>query len=128
MNDLIGDGDVVALTKFVHDARAAGEDLSLTGRSAGTDMTGGVLTDSISVVFTKYMNHITHIGSDFASTEPGVYYRDFEKTTLAKNGMIFAPYPASRELCAMGGIVSNNGRPEKFKCIERTIWKLRTQN
>ncbi len=104
--------EVSALTKYVHDARNQGEDITLTGRSAGTDMTGGVLTDSISVVFTKYMNHIFDIGEDYAVAEPGTYYRDFEKQTRAKNGSIYPAYPASRELCAIGGIVSNNSAGE----------------
>ncbi len=104
--------EVSTLVKFVHEARSHGDDITLTGRSAGTDMTGGVLTDSISVVFTKYMNRIGEIGEDYGVAEPGVYYRDFEKATKAKNGSIYPAYPASRELCAIGGIVSNNSGGE----------------
>ena len=104
--------DVSAVVKFVHEARARGEEISLAGRSAGTDMTGGPLTEGISLVFTKYMNHIGNFGDDWAESEPGVYYRDFEKATLAKRGMLLPSYPASRELCAIGGIVSNNSGGE----------------
>src|SRR3989344_10575 len=112
--------DVVAIVKYVSEAKARGENISIAPRSAGTDMTGGTLTDSISLVFSKYMNHIGEIGEDpnaeegtgFAIAEPGVYYRDFEKATLAKQGMILPSYPASRELCAMGGMVSNNSGGE----------------
>jgi FAD/FMN-containing dehydrogenase len=104
--------DVAAVVRFAHDAKAAGRDVSLAGRSAGTDMTGGPLTDSISVVFTKYMNHIGEIGDDAAVAEPGVYYRDFERATLAARGMIVPSYPASRELCAIGGMVANNSGGE----------------
>ena len=104
--------DVSAIVRYVHEARKEGEDISLAARSAGTDMTGGPLTDSVSVVFTKYMNHIGEIGSDYAVTEPGVYYRDFEKETLRKVGKIIPSYPASRMLCAMGGMVSNNSGGE----------------
>ena len=43
--------------------------------------------------------------------EPGVYYRDFEKETL-KKGLILPSYPASRNLCAIGGMVSNNSGGE----------------
>lgn len=106
------ESDVSAVVHFVREARAAGEAITLTGRSAGTDMTGGPLTDSIVVSFTKYMNHVIEIGNDFAVAEPGVYYRDFEKATLAKMGMLLPSYPASRELCAIGGIVSNNSGGE----------------
>ena len=104
--------DVSAVVKYVHDTKERGEDVSIAARSAGTDMTGGPLTDSVSLSFTKYMNHIGEIDTDSAVTEPGVYYRDFEKATLEKNGKILPSYPASRNLCAMGGIVSNNSGGE----------------
>ncbi len=115
--------DIVSLVTFVDKARADGENISVTARSAGTDMSGGPLTDSIVISFTEYMNHMGDIGEDYAVAEPGVYYRDFEKATLAKNGKLLASYPASRELAAIGGIVSNNsggeltlrfGKTEKF--------------
>ena len=54
------------------------------------------------------MNRIRELGEDFAVAEPGVYYRDFEKATLAANGRILPPYPASRELAAIGGMIANN--------------------
>jgi FAD/FMN-containing dehydrogenase len=104
--------DVATVVRYTHEAKRRGENISVTARSAGTDMTGGALTDSISLVFTKYMNHVLEVRDGFAVTEPGVYYRDFEKETLAKGGMILPSYPASRELCAMGGIVSNNSGGE----------------
>ncbi len=104
--------DVSAVVRFAYKARQYGKNISLTGRSAGTDMTGGPLTDSIVVSFTKYMNHMLEIGDNYAVTEPGVYYHDFEKATLAKNGMLLPSYPASREICAMGGIVANNSGGE----------------
>ena len=104
--------DVSRVVRYAHEARGRGENVSVTPRSAGTDMTGGDLTDSISLVFTKYMNHVIEVGGDYAVTEPGVYYRDFEKATLAESGKILASYPASREICAMGGIVSNNSGGE----------------
>jgi FAD/FMN-containing dehydrogenase len=104
--------DVSAVVRYARDAAQKGEKVSIAARSAGTDMTGGDLTDSISLVFTKYMNHITEIGDDYAAAEPGVYYRDFEKATLAKNGKLLPSYPASRNLCAIGGIVANNSGGE----------------
>lgn len=104
--------DVAATVAFVHDAKAHGEDISIAARSAGTDMTGGPLTDSIALVFTKYMNGVGPIEGERASAEPGAYYRDFEKLTLASVGKIVPSYPASRQLCAIGGMVSNNSGGE----------------
>src|SRR3989344_3162586 len=100
--------DVSAVVKYVREARARGEHVSIAPRSAGTDMTGGPLTDSIAVVFTKYMNRILAVESDEAIAEPGVYYRDFEKATLAKTGKLLPSYPASREIAALGGMIGNN--------------------
>ncbi len=104
--------DVEKLVAFVAAAKKAGRNLSLTARAAGTDMTGGPLTESIVVDFLPHFNHLKEIGPDFAVTEPGVFYRDFEKETL-KTGLILPSYPASRELAAMGGIVNNNSGGEK---------------
>lgn len=104
--------DVSALIRFVTAKRRAGENISLTARAAGTDMTGGPLTDSIVVSFMKHMNQIIEIGKKHIVAEPGVYYRDLEKATLAKNGMIVPPYPASREMCALGGMIANNAGGE----------------
>lgn len=104
--------DVQALVRFVAAHKKAHRALSLTGRSAGTDMGGGSINESIIVAFGKYFNHTPIVHEDFATTEPGVFYRDFEKETLKKN-LIFPSYPASRELCAMGGIVNNNSGGEK---------------
>lgn len=103
-------GDIEKLVKLVKTEKLA--NLSLTVRAAGTDMTGGSLTESVLLDVTKYMNKVKEVGKDFAVTEPGVYYRDFEKETMKKN-LFLASFPASRELCAMGGIVSNNSGGEK---------------
>lgn len=104
--------DLSSLVKIVHHLRGKGTNVSLTARSGGTDMTGGPLTDSIVVSFEKYMNHIGTIEEDCATAEPGVFYRDFEKATLAAHGKLLPSYPASREICAIGGIVSNNSGGE----------------
>lgn len=104
--------DVRYLVKFVAEHKKNSSHLSLTARSAGTDMGGGSINDSIIVAFGKYFNQTPTISKDIATTQPGVFYRDFEKETL-KNNLIFPSYPASREICAMGGIVNNNSGGEK---------------
>ena len=104
--------DVQKLVKFVAKHKKAHPKLSLTGRAAGTDMGGGSINESILVSFGKYFNHTPTIKGEIATTEPGVFYRDFEKETVKQN-LLFPSYPASRELCAMGGIVNNNSGGEK---------------
>ncbi len=109
--------DIKNLVKFVSKKKKIDQGISLSARSAGTDMTGGSLTESIVVSLTEHINRVKEIKVEgprggYAVVEPGVYYRDFEKETLNKD-LIYPPYPASRELCAIGGIVSNNSAGEK---------------
>ena len=104
--------DIKNIVKFVSREKLENLEISLTPRAAGTDMSGGPLTDSIVVSTTKYLNHVKEIGAGYAITEPGVFYRDFDKLTMEK-GYILPSYPASRELCAVGGMVGNNSGGEK---------------
>ena len=112
--------DVSAIVKEVGRARSAGASVSLTARAAGTDMSGGPLTTSVVVSFTKHMNRMGDVNvgrttsyiDGYAVTEPGVFYRDFEKATMEK-GLMLPSYPASREIAAMGGIVANNAGGER---------------
>ena len=104
--------DVATLVKAVHQAKEGGEAVSVTARAGGTDMSGGPLTTSVVASFTKHMNKVLEVGDTYAVTQPGVYYRDFEKETL-KKGLLLPSYPASREICAMGGIVANNSGGER---------------
>jgi len=119
--------DVENLVSFVSKNKNSHPHLSLTGRSGGTDMSGGSINDSITVAFSKYFNKTPEIKERIATTQPGVYYRDFEKQTI-KEGLLFPSYPASREICAMGGIVNNNSGGEKslqYGKTERYVKKVR---
>ncbi len=113
--------DLKALVKFVAAKKAAGEDISLTGRSAGTDMTGGPLSQGIIVSFTKYFNHIVEINDAAmeARVQPGVYFRDFEKELTAHH-LLYPAFPASKDLCALGGMVNNNSGGEKTLAYGKT--------
>ena len=104
--------DIKNLVKWVADNKDHNKELSLTARSGGTDMTGGTLNDSIILDFTAHFNRILMVGDNSAVVEPGVFYRDFEKETLKKN-LLLPSYPASREICTVGGMVSNNAGGEK---------------
>lgn len=102
--------EVARLVRCVLDMKHEGEHISITPRAAGTDMTGGPLTDSIVLSYTKHMHH-AHVESESVVAEPGIYYRDLERLTLTSNVLI-PSYPASRELCALGGMLGNNSGGE----------------
>ncbi len=86
--------------------------ISLTARSAGTDMSGGPLNTSIILDMTKHFNHLLELGADYAVVEPGMYFRDFDKETQNKN-LELPSYTASRELNTVGGMAANNSGGEK---------------
>lgn len=104
--------DIGALVKYITDKKKEIPELSLTVRSAGTDMSGGAVNDSIIMDVTRYMNHILEVTDDYAVVEPGCFYRDFERATLARKRMMPA-FTASKDLCAMGGMFGNNSGGEK---------------
>jgi len=104
--------DVQKLVALTADYKGKIPDLSLTARAAGTDMSGGAVNDSVIVDFNKYFTEIKKVTPEEAHAEPGVFYRDFEKETL-KHKAIMPSYPASRDLCTIGGMVANNSGGEK---------------
>ncbi len=104
--------DIKALVEYASNAASKGERVFLTPRSGGTDMSGGALGESVIVDMARSFNHIREIGENYAIVEPGVFYRDFEKETL-KHNLLLPCYPASRELCTLGGMLSNNSGGEK---------------
>jgi FAD/FMN-containing dehydrogenase len=132
--------DVQALVRYVAHEREGGDDsISLTARAAGTDMSGGPLSDSIVVSMTRYFDKIhaidvypkpksTRVDSgqiqvDIAGTvtvEPGVYYRFLELALKEKN-LEYPSYPASKDLCTIGGIVANNSAGEKTLSFGQTL-------
>ncbi len=106
--------DITKVVRYVLDKKRKDPKahISVTARAAGTDMSGGPLTDSILLNTTKYLNHFVEMGPDYAVVEPGIYFRDFDKETKKKN-LELPSYTASRELCAVGGMVANNSGGEK---------------
>ncbi len=111
--------DICNLVKFVNQHKAAQPGLSLTARSGGTDMSGGAINDSIIVAFERYMNKVGPVQNGTVTAQPGIYYRDFEPATLAE-GLVLPSYPASRELCMIGGMVANNAGGEKSLVYGKT--------
>ena len=111
--------DISKVCEYVSEKKKMGFDIALSVRSAGTCMTGGSLSYSLVLDTTKYMNHITDVTAISATAEPGVFYRDFEQKTLAE-GWLMPSYPASREIAAIGGIISNNSGGEKTLTYQKT--------
>lgn len=104
--------DVQRLIKLTAEMKKTMPELSITARSAGTDMSGGAVNESIIVDFNKHFTKIESVTPDEGHAQPGVFYRDFEAETL-KQEALMPSYPASRDLCTIGGMVANNSGGEK---------------
>jgi len=104
--------DISQIVKYVAKNKKHKPKLSITVRSAGTDMSGGAVNDSIILDVTKNLNQIFSVDSKIGHAQPGVFYRDFEKQTLA-SGVVMPSYPASKDLCTIGGMVANNAGGER---------------
>lgn len=98
--------DIKALVKYVSE-----KGISLNVRAAGSCMSGGSLGEEIVADVTQHMNAF-EISTDSAWVEPGLFYRDFEAKALEK-GLLFPPFPASKNLAAFGGMLGNNCAGEK---------------
>lgn len=104
--------DIQNLVRYVLENKNNDKTLSLTPRSAGTCMAGGPLNDSIILDFMPHFGGIKGIEHQVATVLPGTFYRDFEIETLKKN-LILPCYTASKNICAIGGMIGNNAGGEK---------------
>jgi FAD/FMN-containing dehydrogenase len=118
--------DVEAVVKYVAEHKASDPTISVTARSAGTDMSGGPLNESIIMDFNKYMNKLISVDDDKGIAQPGLFYRDFEKETLKRN-RILPSYTASKDLNTVGGMSANNSGGEKAIKYGKTERYVRRQ-
>lgn len=81
--------------------------VSITGRGAGTGLLGQSLNSGVCLDFTKYMNEIIEIENDYVIVEPGIVKAVLDKE-LKKRGKFLPPDPASSNFCTMGGMIANN--------------------
>ena len=83
------------------------KNVPITARGAGTGLLGQSLSNSIVIDFTKYMNKIMEIGTDYIEVQPGVVKGILDKE-LKKRGKFLPPDPASSNYCTIGGMIANN--------------------
>lgn len=100
--------------------------LSLTPRAAGTGLSGGSLTDSIVIDVNAHMNSIEEVvtskNSKTITCGPGAMWRDVEKI-LKIQGVYLPSYPASKDICSIGGSVANNAAgPDSLRFGHTANW------
>lgn len=107
--------DVKAVVNIVAKFKKVHPELSITPRSAGTDMSGGPLGESIILDINAHMQGIIGFegpNQNLVRILPGTFYRDLEAEATKRN--LFLPsFPASWRICTVGGMVANNSAGEK---------------
>lgn len=105
--------EISKIVRYVDTNKKKSPNLSITGRSGGTDMSGGSLNESIILGCDKYLNHFSIDYENLNVTvEPGVYYRDFEQVA-GKDNISLPSFPASKDIAGWGGMIMNNGAGER---------------
>jgi len=105
------------------------EMIPVTPRGAGSGLSGGAVPLSGGIlVSTERMNKIIEVDKKnlIAVLEPGVITNDFNDE-VQKEGLFFAGYPMSLEMCYIGGNVAENaggGRAIKYGVTGRYITGL----
>ncbi|HEX9284220.1 MAG TPA: FAD-binding and (Fe-S)-binding domain-containing protein [Nitrospirales bacterium] len=96
--------DDIAVT--VAYARSRG--VSITPRAAGTNLTGSAVGEGI-ILECGRMNRILelNVNERWARVQPGLNLTEFNKK-LEPHGLMFGPDPSSRDMCKLGGMLSNN--------------------
>jgi FAD/FMN-containing dehydrogenase len=118
--------DIEALVRFVSAHKKEYPKLSLTPRSAGTDMSGGAIGNSIVLEMTRHFHKIKGLKNNILHVQPGVFIRDIDPLLFDK-GLQLGCVPASRAICTIGGIVGNNSGGEqslRYGNADRSVREL----
>jgi FAD/FMN-containing dehydrogenase/Fe-S oxidoreductase len=80
----------------------------LTARAAGTNLTGSAVGAGIILDCGRMRNILElNVEERWARIQPGLNLTEFNKQ-LERHGLMFGPDPSSRDMCKLGGMISNN--------------------
>ncbi|MCD5381430.1 MAG: FAD-binding oxidoreductase [Candidatus Pacebacteria bacterium] len=103
--------DVEIATKVIAKETERFESLSLTPRAAGTGLGGGSLTDSVVIDMCAHLNKVGDVTvkkkAITFTCDPGAMWKNVEKK-LKEHDAYLPPYPASKDICSVGGSIANN--------------------
>lgn len=94
--------DLAALVRYGHDHA-----IPMTPRGAGTGVAGESLGPGIAVDLSVHFRRVSGLTTDAVTVEPGVVLAELN-AELARHGRRFAPDPASRASCTLGGMIATN--------------------
>ncbi len=94
--------DLATLVRYCHE-----HSLPLTPRGAGTGVSGESLGPGLCVDLSTHFRQIQEITTDTVTVEAGVVLTELNGA-LARHGRRFAPDPASRASCTIGGMIATD--------------------
>ncbi len=104
---------VAEVQEIVRTIRQVDPHATLSVRAGGTCMSGGSLTEGSVIDLGPHFSHIEiDPVAQTATVGAGAMFRDIEDAA-ALHGLMFAPYPSSRRICGIGGMIGNNASGEK---------------
>src|SRR5437667_3049658 len=89
-------------------AYAVSAGVPITPRAAGTNLTGSAVGEGI-ILDCGRMNRILELNVEerWVRVQPGLHLNEFNKK-LEPHGLMFGPDRSSRDMCKLGGMLSNN--------------------
>jgi FAD/FMN-containing dehydrogenase len=105
--------DISDVINHVTAMNKQGGDLTIAARNGGTCMSGGSLTEGIVLDLSTHLNRVGAVDPYNKSivVQAGAMHRQVEKAA-SDQGLIFAPYTSSKDLCGIGGMIGNNASGE----------------
>jgi FAD/FMN-containing dehydrogenase/Fe-S oxidoreductase len=96
--------DVVRAVSLARENR-----IPILPRGGGTALAGQTTNTALVLDFSKYMNSVRQVDPDqrVAVVEPGVVQAQLNAAAV-KYGLFFAPDPATKDRCTLGGMIGNN--------------------
>jgi FAD/FMN-containing dehydrogenase len=119
--------DVQNLVTFVHKYKESYPSLSITTRSAGTDMSGAAIGSSLVLSMTRHFSKLEGLSGTILHAQPGVFLRDIDPL-LTAHDLMLGSAPASRAISTIGGMVANNSGGEqslRYGNADRSVRELK---
>jgi FAD/FMN-containing dehydrogenase/Fe-S oxidoreductase len=111
------DGDVATALRIARENA-----LPILARGGGTSLAGQATNAALVLDFSKFMNRIVAVDVQrrTALVEPGVVQSHLNDA-LASSDLFFAPDPATKDRCTIGGMVGNNSCGSHSAAYGKTV-------
>jgi FAD/FMN-containing dehydrogenase/Fe-S oxidoreductase len=99
--------------------------IPLLARGGGTSLAGQACNAALVLDFSKYMNRVVAVDAErrLAVVEPGVVQSQLNAAAAA-HGLFFAPDPATKDRCTIGGMIGNNSCGAHSAAYGKTVDNL----